>query len=66
MAPSVKHPTLDCTSGLGLRVISLSPALGSMLGLFKQERKRERERKKGGGRKEGSKGEKSDENYFQT
>ena len=30
---SVKHPTLDLCSGLDLRVVSSSPALGSTLGV---------------------------------
>ena len=30
---SVKHPTLDLSSGLDLRLLSLSPALGSTLGM---------------------------------
>jgi len=32
MAQSAKRPTLDLSSGRDLRVVSLSPALGSMLG----------------------------------
>jgi len=31
LAQSVKHPTLDLGSGLDLRVVSLSPTLGSTL-----------------------------------
>jgi len=33
VAQSVKHPTLDLSSGLDLRVMSSSPTLGSMLGV---------------------------------
>lgn len=33
MAQLVKHPSLDLSSGLDLRVMSLSPVLGSMLGV---------------------------------
>ena len=33
MAQSVKHPTLDLSSGLDLRVVSSSPMLGSVLGM---------------------------------
>ena len=32
MAQSIEHLTLDFSSGLDLRVLSSSPALGSMLG----------------------------------
>ena len=32
-APLVKHPTLDLSSGLDLRDLSSSPALGSTLGM---------------------------------
>ena len=32
LAQSVKHPTLDFGSGHDLRVMGLSPKLGSMLG----------------------------------
>jgi len=32
-ARSVKHPTLELSSGLDLRVVSSSPMLGSMLGV---------------------------------
>ena len=47
MAQSVKLLTLDLSSGLDLRVVSSSPALGSVPGislLKKRERERERER----------------------
>ena len=33
VAQSVKHPTLDLSSGPDLRVMSSSPALGSVLGV---------------------------------
>ena len=33
MAPSVKHLTLDLSSGFDLRIVSLIPALGSVLGV---------------------------------
>ena len=33
VAQSVKHLTLDLSSGLDLRVLSSSPTLGSMLGV---------------------------------
>ena len=33
MAESVKHSTLDLSSGLDLRDMSSSPILGSMLGI---------------------------------
>ena len=33
VAQSVKHRTLDLSSGLALRVVSSSPTLGSMLGM---------------------------------
>ena len=33
MGQSVKHPTLDLSSGLDLRVMSSSPILGSVLGM---------------------------------
>ena len=31
VAPSVKHPALDSSSGPDLRVVGLSPAAGSLL-----------------------------------
>ena len=40
VAQLVKHPTLDFTSGLDLRVMGSSPVLGSTLGMeptFKKE-----------------------------
>ena len=52
LAQLVKHLSLDLSSGLDLRVMSLSPALGSTLGLEPTER-RKRERKK---RKKGREG----------
>ena len=33
VAPSVKHLTLDVSSGLDLRVVSLNPTLGSMFSM---------------------------------
>lgn len=33
VAQSAKHPTLDLSSALDLRVVSWSPALGSTLGM---------------------------------
>ena len=33
VAQSTEHPTLDLSSGLDLRVVSSSPALGSMMGM---------------------------------
>ena len=33
VAQLVERPTLDLSSGLDFRVVSLSPALGSMLGV---------------------------------
>ena len=38
MAQSVKFPTLDLSSGLDVRVLSTSPALGSMLDTKPTER----------------------------
>ena len=33
MAQSIKHPTLDLSLGLDLRIVSSSPTLGSSLGM---------------------------------
>ena len=50
MAQSVKRLTLDLSSGLDLRVMSSSPALGSRLGVepTEEEEKEETFRFKGG------------------
>ena len=39
MAQSVKHLTLDFSSGLDYGVMSLSPTLGSMHGAYLKKRK---------------------------
>ena len=44
VAQSVKHPTLDLSSGLDLRVMSSSPILSPMLGV-ESTQKKEIERK---------------------
>ena len=49
---SIKHPTLDLNSGLDLRVMSSSSALGSMWSLLKGRREGRKEGKKKEGRKE--------------
>ena len=59
MAQSVKHPTLDLSSGLDLRVVSSSPALGSMMGVKPTFKKRKE--KKIGKRKKTNMGECSSE-----
>ena len=49
MAQSIKHPTLDLSSGLDLRVVSSSPTLGFMLDMEPPKKKR---KKKKNGREE--------------
>ena len=45
MAWLIKHPTLNLSSGLDLRVMSSSPVLGSTLGV-ELTKKKKKERKK--------------------
>ena len=46
MAQSVKHPTLDLSSGLDLRVVSSSLELGSTLGVKPTKKKTKTEKEK--------------------
>jgi len=51
VAQSVKHPTLDFSLGLDLRVVSSSPTLGFTLGSMldmdpKKKKKKERQRER--------------------
>ena len=52
VAQSIKHPALDLSSRLDLRVVDSSPALGSVLGMkaiLKKERKKEKRKGRMGG-----------------
>ena len=46
MAQSVKGPTLDLSSGLDLKVVSLSPVLGFVLGMKPTKKKKKKKKKR--------------------
>jgi len=45
VAQSVEHLTLDLRSGLDLKVLSSSPALGSMLGVRSTQKNKKKKKK---------------------